>query len=120
MGLEAMTRLRRAAVVARRDRQEVILQVRMLDAGAAADEAAGLEMVGRTDAAAEECPLDADQQLAQRVLQYWVERYRLQAAMLHVGLDVILQILADAREIMHDGDAVPSQMVRRPDAGQHE
>ena len=47
----------RAAVIARRDRQEVILQVGMLDAGMAADEAAGLEMVGGAETGAEERPL---------------------------------------------------------------
>ena len=41
------------AVVADRDRQEMVLQVGMLDAGAAADEAAGFEMVGRAEALAE-------------------------------------------------------------------
>ena len=39
----------------------MILQVRMLDACMAADEAAGLEMVGGAETGAEEGPLDADQ-----------------------------------------------------------
>src|SRR6185312_393307 len=120
MSLEAMPRLSRAAVVTRRDRQEVILEVGMLDADMAADETAGLEMVGGTESGAEERPLDADQELPQRVLQHGVERDRLQAAVLDVGLDVVLQVLPDTGQVLHDGNAMLTQMVRRSDAREQE
>src|SRR3546814_19602852 len=45
MGLEAVGPGRVGAVVIHRDRQEVILQIRVLDPLAAADEDAGLELV---------------------------------------------------------------------------
>src|SRR5882724_12249080 len=67
MGLETVARLTRTAVIAGRNRQEMILQVRMLDAGMAADESSGLEMIGGAENGAEERPLDADQELSQRV-----------------------------------------------------
>ena len=40
--------------------------------------------------------------------------------MLHVGLDVVLQVLSDARQILHHGNAVLAQMVCRPDAREHQ
>src|SRR3546814_3955301 len=66
VGLEAVTAGGVAAVVVHGDGQEVILQVRMLDAGAAADEAAGLEVAGGAAAGPEEKPGDAEQRLVPR------------------------------------------------------
>lgn len=33
---------------------------------------------------------------------------------------MVLQVLADSRKILHDIDAVAPQLIRRPDAGQHQ
>ena len=66
MGLIAMAGLGLAAVVGGCDGQEVILQIGMLDARLAADEAAGLELVAGPRPGAEEGPFHADQKLAQR------------------------------------------------------
>ena len=68
-----------APVIGGGDGQKVILQAGMLDAGAAADEAAGLEMIGRAGAGAEEGPLHADEELAQRALHHRIEGDGLQA-----------------------------------------
>ena len=53
MHLEAVRGRRGAAVIADRRRQEVQLQVGVGDAGARADEGAGLEMVGGAEPGAE-------------------------------------------------------------------
>src|SRR3546814_3919807 len=66
VGLEAVTAGGVAAVVVHGDGQEVILQVRMLDAGAAADEAAGLGVAGGAEAGPAEKTVDADQRLVPR------------------------------------------------------
>src|SRR3546814_19255696 len=66
VGLGSVTAGGVAAVGVEGDGQEVILQVRMLDAGAAADEAAVLEVAGGAEAGAEEKPVDADQRLVPR------------------------------------------------------
>src|SRR3546814_15515759 len=67
VGLEAVTAGGVAGGVGHGDGQEVILQVRMLDAGAAADEAGGLEVAGGAAAGPEEKPVDAAQRLVSRL-----------------------------------------------------
>ena len=52
MRLEAVPRGEPAAVIGDRERQEMELEVGNSHAGARADEAAGLEMVGRAEAVA--------------------------------------------------------------------
>ncbi len=107
------------AVVGDRDRQEVVLQVRVLHAGAAADEAAGLEVIGRAEARPEQQPFDADGALGDEVLRR-MERDRLRARVLHVGFDVVLQVRADAGNVRHRRDAELLQRVGVADAGQHQ
>ncbi len=67
VGLEAVARIGIAAVIIDRDRQEMILQVWVLDARRRADEAAGLELVRGADAAPQEQPVGADPKLISRV-----------------------------------------------------
>ncbi len=98
----------RRAVVADRDRQEVEHQVRVGDVVVAAGESAALEVVGRARAAAQEQPAGADQRPV-APLERGRDRDRLLAAVLDVDLEVILQVLADA------GQLVPSP-ARRPPA----
>ena len=104
MGLEAVAVMGVAAVVADRHRQEVELDVRPFELVAAADEAAGLELVAGTDAAAEEQPLGANRRLVPP-LERRVQRYRLQALELQVHLQMVLQVLADAGQLLHQRDA---------------
>ena len=60
MRLEAVPLGERRPVVGDGERQEMILDVGVLDAGPAADEAAGLEMVGGAEPVAEQEPAQAD------------------------------------------------------------
>ena len=91
----------------------------MLDPGAAADEAAGLEMVGGAEAGAEEGPFHADQELAHRVHRL-VEGDRLQAGVLDIDLEMVLQVAADTRQVGHHRHGQRAELVGRPDAGQHQ
>ena len=86
----------RRAVVAHRDGQEVEHQVRVVDVVVAADEATGLEVVGRAGAAARKshcAPIPG----AAPFGQVRLHRHRLRARVLDVDLQVILEVLADAR-----------------------
>ena len=60
MNLKAVTIKSRATVVADRGRQEVVLNIRVREAGTGPDKPAGLEMVGRPQACFGEHPLCAD------------------------------------------------------------
>ena len=66
MCLEAVPVRQRLAVIADGKRQEMILDVGPLGAGAAADEAAALEMVARAEAVAQQQPARPDQRLDKR------------------------------------------------------
>src|SRR5262245_57448926 len=92
----------------------------MFDAGMAADEATRLEMIGGADACPKERPFNSDEELTQRVLQYGIQRDRLQATVLHISFDVVLQVLADTRQALHDSDPVLPKMIRRSDPGEHQ
>ena len=49
-----------------------------------------------------------------------VQRDRARAGLLHVDLEVVLQVGADARAVGDDLDAVLAKLLRRPDAGEHQ
>src|SRR3546814_16718238 len=83
----------------------MVVQARVRDAGAWADEAGGLEVAGGAEAGLEEDPGDADHRLGPR-LQRRVEGDRLRAGVLHVDLQVVLQVLADAQQVVHAGNAL--------------
>src|SRR6185312_16701269 len=119
MRLIAVTGSRRRPVVAHRNRQKVVLQVGMENARLAADKAARLEMVRAAEALAGQDPFDADLQLGERVRRA-VKRDRLLAGILHVSLDVVLQVLTDARQVLDDGDAERLERVGVADPRQHE
>ena len=107
------------AVVADRDRQEVEHQVRVGDVVVGADEAARLEVVGRTRAGLAQDPLRPD---ARPPLHREVGRHGdgLRARVLHVDLEVVLQVLPHAGQVGDDADPVRAQLVRRADARQLE
>ena len=117
MGLEAVEAGRRTAVVADRHGQEVVLQVRVLHTGLAADKTARFKMVGRPQARALEHPLQADLHLGQRVHRA-VERDGLFAGVLHIGFQVVLQVLTYAAQRGHHADAQPAQGIGVANAGE--
>src|SRR5258708_11364751 len=104
------------AVIADRDRQEVEHQVRVVDALVAPREAASLEVVGRSRAAAEEEPIGPDPR-AVLPFQRGLHRDRELAPVLDVHLEVILQVLADARKIRRDADTEAVWLVGVADPG---
>ena len=72
--------------------------------GPAADEAARLEVIGRAQAALRQQPAHADERLAERI-HVLVQRDRLLAGHLEIKLQMILQVLAHARQIVHHRNA---------------
>ena len=117
--LVAVTAGRRRAVVPDRDRQEVEHQVRVRHVVVGPGEAAALEMVRRAGAGPPEQPLGADHRPV-APLQRGRHRDRLLAGVLDVDLEVILQVLADARQVGDHVDAVLAQQAGRADAGELE
>ena len=115
--LEAVALERGLAVVAHGRGQEVVLDVRPLDAGPGADEGAGFEVVGGAEAVLEQDPARPDQELGPGV-ELGVERDRLGAAELKVDLEMVAQILADPGQVVGDLDPGRAQNVARTDAGQ--
>ena len=96
MRLEAVRLGRRLAVVAHRRREEVVLDVGIVDAGRRAHEGRRLELVGGAEPGLEEQPLRADQRLGERV-EHRVERDRLGRFLLDVELQMVLQVLRRRR-----------------------
>ena len=68
---------------------------------------------------AEEQPLRADERPLP-LLQRRLHRHRLRARVLHVDLEMVLQVLADAGQVVHDVDAERRQLARVADAGELE
>ncbi|MCY1359422.1 hypothetical protein D9M69_459920 [compost metagenome] len=94
----------------------MVLDVRPLEFRTGADEATGLELVAGAEAGAPEHPLRADLRLVPP-LQRRVQRDRLLAGVLQVHLQVVLEVLADARQVVHHRHAEIAQQRRRADAG---
>ena len=113
---EAVALQRLLAVVAHGGGQEVELDVGPLQRGVRADEAAGLEVVGHAEPAPEQHPFEADPELAQRVHPA-VQRDRLLAGVLDVDLGMVLQVLADARQVVQHLDARGLEHGARTDPG---
>jgi hypothetical protein len=83
MHLEAMALGHGLAIVAHRDRQEVILDVGIVHPAVGADEGTALELVRSTKPSAGEQPLRPHRRLAQKV-PVFVKRYRMLRGILHV------------------------------------
>ena len=92
-------------------------EVRVGDLVVAADEPARLEVVRRAGPGAEEEPLEADERLPVP-LQRRRDRDGLLGAVLDVDLEVVLQVLADAREVVDDVDPERLELARVADAGE--
>src|SRR6266704_1208103 len=97
----------------------MVLQVRMRDLGVAADEGAGLKMRGSPQSGFQQEPSRADNHAYYWILRH-VERDRLFAGVLNVELEVVLEIAADTRQIMRDGNALSPHLVRRSDPRQQQ
>src|SRR5437762_7044163 len=104
LDLEGMSRDRGLAVIANGDRQKVIFDVGIVDAGMRADEAAALEMIGGAETGLEQEPFEPDEGLGEEI-EARTQRYRLQAFHLEIEFEMILQIVADARQIVDGRDA---------------
>ena len=92
------------AVVADRDREEVVHQVRVGDLVVGAHEAARLEVVRRARPALAQQPLEPDlrARLHREVRRH---RHRLRGGVLDVDLEMVLQVLPHAGQVGHDADA---------------
>ena len=106
-----------AAVVADGDRQEVEHQVGPADLVVAADEPAGLEVVGGADTPTPEEPLRTDPGLV-TVGQPRRDRHRLGGGVLDVDLEVVLQVGTHAGQLDPGLDADGAQLLGVADAGQ--
>jgi hypothetical protein len=97
----------------------VILQVRVAHIVIAANEGAGLEVIGGAKAFAEQQPLQPDAQLIP-----WpggaVEGDGLRAGVLDVDLQVILQITTDPRQVRAHVDPEFTQDIAIADTGEHQ
>src|SRR5579863_10220536 len=98
MSLKAVLPRERRTVIGDRHRQEMELNVGVADAGARADEASGLEVVGGAEAAPAHQPLGADERAAEET-GIRKERDRLPRGDLNRELEMVLQVLADARPV---------------------
>ena len=94
----------RGAVVAHGHREEVEHQVRIGDVVVAPGKPSAFEMVGRRQALLEQDPLQPDPR-AVPPLQPGRHRHGLGAGVLHVHLQVVLKVLAHARQPMADRNA---------------
>ena len=102
-----------------RAREEVELEVRVLDPCAGADEPAGLEVRRGAHPAVEQKPLDAPHRHVVRERGI-VERDWPLALPLHVGVQMVLQILAHPGEVVGWRDAGRRELVCVADAREHE
>ncbi|ENN86115.1 hypothetical protein RHSP_32539 [Rhizobium freirei PRF 81] len=119
MHLEAVAPGRRLAVIADGNRQEVILDIRLLDAGRRAQERTGFELVGGAEPLLEEQPLRARDPLHVPG-QPGIERHRLHADLLEIEFHMVLQVRADARSVELHLDPHVAQVLTRSDAGEHQ
>ena len=95
------------------------LDIGVADTGGRAQEGRRFELVRRAEPALGKEPLRPDQRLAPEVVVP-VERDRLQAGLLEIDLQMILQVLPHARTVGDNVDAVFGQMRGRADARQHQ
>ena len=116
MHLVAVPAARGRAVVADRQRQEVEHEVRVGLLRVAAHEPAALEVVGGAGSPPQQ-PLQADPG-APPALQVRLHRHGSLAGVLHVHLEVVLQVLADSGQIGDDVDVQRPQQPGRTDAGE--
>ena len=103
VGLKTVARRGRVTVVAHRHGQEMVLQVGLLNTRFAADETTRFKMVGGPQAGLKQQPLQANFGLDQGVDRR-VQRDGFFAGVLHIGFEVVLEVLAHAFARGHHGD----------------
>ena len=119
MGLKAMPIGRRLAVITNGDRQEVILNIGIVDTRFGAHKGGAFKLVGGAKTGFEEQPLSADHRLGKQI-QLRIERNRLGAGLLDIQFQMILQIAANAWTVGQNLDSVFAQMFSRPNPRQHQ
>ena len=107
---------RRRPVVAHGDRQEVEHQVRIRDVVVAPREPSALEVVRGARARAGTGAIARRPTAGSATCRYGRDRDRLRARVLDVDLQVVLEVLAHARHVLHDVDPERLQVVRVADA----
>ncbi len=117
MRLEAVLARQRRAVIGDGHRQEMELNVGIANAGARADEAAGLEMIGGAEAPSAHKPLGADEGAPEEAGMR-KERDRLLGGDLKSEFEMVLQVFANAGPVGNDVDPKRAQFPRRPHARQ--
>ena len=104
MHLVAVAARRCRPVVADRDRQEVEHEVRVGDGVVAPGEATRLEVIGCSGPASTEEPVRPDDGPSPPT-QLRLQGHRLRARVLHVDLEVVLEVLAHAGQVPDHGNA---------------
>jgi hypothetical protein len=100
---------KRGTVVTDGNGEKVVLDIRIPDAGAAADEPTGLEVIGGTQAVVSQQPARADERLAERI-HVLVQSDGLQTGDLEIKLHVVLEVLSHPGQIMHNGNSQGGQL----------
>ena len=95
------------------------LHVRVVHRVAASKEGTDIRLITSADTGFEHEPLKPHSQHTIGA-QVPVQRNRLQAPMLDVNLQVVLEIPADPRQVEANVDAEVAQMCRGTDAGEHQ
>src|ERR1700733_14254526 len=101
-----------------RERQEVNLDIGRREAWIGLEECARCAGGNGQRSLAKSGVLRARQYAAQWMIDDVIERDRLRATRNEPDLQVILQIVADAGRVEHDGNIVLLQQLCRPDAGE--
>src|SRR5277367_6177917 len=101
MRLEAVLFRQGRAVIGDGHRQEMELNVRVANAGARTDEAAGLEMIGGAEAAFADKPFSADKRALDET-RMRKERDRLLGGDLKSKFEMVLQVFANAGAVGDD------------------
>ncbi len=117
MGLEAVLGCQPPPVIGHGQRQEMILDIGVLDIGRGSDEAAALEMIGGAEPFLGEQPARPDRPLGEgRHGREQGDRFA--ASHLEVEFQMVLKVLADARPIGHDIDPEIAQFAGWSNAGE--
>ena len=118
MRLKPMALRQRLAVIGHGERQEVVLQIRIVDAGRGCARSRRISkwFVAPEPVMAQQ-PAHADPRLGQRAHRR-IERDRLATLHLEIEFQMVLQVLAHAWQLLHHLDAERAQFLGRPDPGQ--
>ena len=119
MGLEPMAFRCGLAIVAHRNGQEVILNIRVVDSLVRPNEGGTFKLVRRPKASLAKEPLRPNPGLAQKV-PIFEQGNRLLRGKLKLELQVILQVLTHTGAIRNHLDAMFRQMFGRADTRQHQ